>query len=102
MSTSSTPYQLPAETQAQVIALREAVGAEVSALLTDNDCMRFVRARKNDITKAAAMASDWAVWWQTPFADEELKDITPSNILKIQEVDPTEQIYIDLVSIILM
>lgn len=94
----STPSPLPAESQAQVAALREAVTDEVSALMTDNDCMRFVRARKSDITKAAAMASDWAAWWQTPFADEELKDITPRTILRVQEVDPNEQIYTELVS----
>ena len=96
MSTS-TSYQLPEEQQAQVAALRDAVGIEVSSLLTDNDCMRFVRARKGDITKAAAMASDWAAWWQKPFEDEELKGISPSSILKVQEVDPTEQLYTDLV-----
>ncbi len=60
--------------------------------------MRFVRARKSDITKAATMASDWAEWWVTPFADEELQGVSPSNILRVQEVDPTEQIYTDLVS----
>jgi hypothetical protein len=94
----STPYQLPVEIQAQVTSLREVVGAEVSALLSDNDCMRFVRARKNDITKAASMATDWAAWWETEFTDEELKGVTPSNILRVQEVDPMEQIYTDLVS----
>jgi hypothetical protein len=93
----SACYQLPAESQAQVAALRDAVGVEVSALLSDQDCMRFVRARKSDITKAAAMANDWAAWWMTPFADAELKDVTPSNILRVQEIDPTEQIYTDLV-----
>jgi hypothetical protein len=96
MSTS-TSYQLPEEQQAQVAALRDAVGIEVSSLLTDNDCMRFVRARKGDITKAATMASDWAAWWQKPFEDEELKGISPSTILKVQEVDPNEQLYTDLV-----
>ena len=98
MTTTTTPYELPAEKQAQVKELREAVGPETSALLTDNDCMRFVCARKNDMPKAVAMASAWATWWQTPFVDEELKDISPSTILRVHEVDPLEQVYTDLVS----
>lgn len=93
MSASS---QLSEQEMAQVVALRDALGTEMSAMLTDNDCMRFVRARKNDISKAANMASNWATWWKTPFADESLKHMSPSNILHLQEVDPDEDIYTEL------
>lgn len=92
----STSQELPEENRAQVTALRDAVTVEVSSLLTDYDCMRFVRARKGDITKAATMASDWAAWWQTPFTEDALKDLTPSSILRTQEVDPTEEMYKEL------
>lgn len=96
-STMSTTNCLPEESQALVAALRDAVGIEVSSLLSDNDCMRFVRARKGDIAKATVMASEWATWWQTPFEDEEHKGISPSTILKNRVDDPNEQLYTDLV-----
>lgn len=85
------------ENQAYIAELRETVDKKVSDLLTDNDCMRFVRARKTNIKKAAEMATAWAEWWQTPFDIEDMSHMSPSNILKTQPEDPTEELYTELV-----
>ncbi len=95
-SNSSTSQQ-SAENQALIAQLREALGGQdASSLLSDRDCMRFIRARKFDIDKASVMAAAWMTWWNTPFGGEEdgdLQHTTPSNILTMQEVDPTEDVY---------
>ena len=95
----SDKYERPEGEIKQIVALREAVGDDVSALMSDSDCMRFVRARKNDITKAAAMATDWATWWQTPFEEESLNGLKPCNLILDRLVDPEEHIYSELVSV---
>lgn len=87
---------LSSEDQEYVSQFREAVGSEVSAMLADNDCMRFVRARKKNIKKAAQMATSWAEWWKTPFEEESVKEFSPSTILKLQTEDPKEDMYTEL------
>jgi len=89
--------QQSTENETLISQLREALGGqEAASQLSDRDCMRFIRARKFDIEKASAMAAAWITWWNTPFGGEDdgdLQHTTPSNILTMQEVDPTEEIY---------
>lgn len=77
--------------EAIVVALRNAISPELSAQLTDNDCLRFLRARSNNVSKAADMITKWGVWWETklPGTDALPREVT-------LKPDEQEQVYIDL------
>lgn len=66
------------------------LNAEARNALDEADCRRFLRARKGDAVKAAAMANQWWQWWNTPIAGT--KGICPSQILDGVE-DENEEIY---------
>jgi hypothetical protein len=54
----------------QIGKFRDEVGSAISSDLNDDGCIRFIRARKLDITAAAAMAREWHMWWHTPFPED--------------------------------
>jgi hypothetical protein len=60
---------------------RTAVGSDVSNSLGDDDCIRFLRARNGNITKASAMATTWYEWWHTSLSGSNAEDLTPATIL---------------------
>jgi hypothetical protein len=74
----------------EVVAFREGLDAGTSALLDDFDCMRFLRARQMDVSKAVAMAAAWGAWANTPLPGR--PDLTPLTILDDTE-DPHEPFY---------
>lgn len=45
--------------------VRTLVGSEISACMTDSDCIRFLRARPDSPMRAAEMAQKWFVWRST-------------------------------------
>ena len=65
------------------------------AFLTERDMMRFLRARKMNVKKAAEMADAWWVWYNTPVQGGSGDPVTPRNILNNPE-DPNEEIYMRL------
>jgi hypothetical protein len=65
----------------QIAQLREAIGTEASGALLDHDCIRFLRARNGNVTKAAAMATTWFEWWHTSLSGHNPNDLTPATIL---------------------
>lgn len=68
--------------------LRSLLESEISQELSDHDCVRFVRARKQNIEKARDMAVAWYEWWHSPLAGS---IYTPATILNMGE-DPLEGI----------
>jgi hypothetical protein len=75
----------------EVVAFREGLDAGTSALLDDFDCMRFLRARQMDVSKAVAMAAAWGAWANTPLPGS-ASGRTPLTILDDTE-DPHEEVY---------
>lgn len=67
-------------------------GDDASSFLSDRDCMRFIRARKMDVRKAADMADKWWVWYNTPVEGSNGIAVAPRHILDNPE-DPNEEIY---------
>lgn len=69
---------------AKLAELREALSADVNAMLTDDDCLRFLVARQYDISKALDMLNKFAVWYKTPLTDqnvdEKYKNLRPCDL----------------------
>ena len=65
----------------QIQQLRGAIGTEASGALSDSDCVRFLRARNGNVTKASAMATGWFEWWHTALSGYNPNDLTPATIL---------------------
>jgi hypothetical protein len=93
-------YISPAETpcvadtrpaEPAVVELRKRITPEVSKLLTDSDCMRFLRARSMNTAKAAEMVAKWGVWWEAKLPGT---DILPREITL--HADSKEVVYRDL------
>ena len=42
------------------------LSARANELLSDSDCLRFLRARDHNAKKAADMIHHWEDWWHTP------------------------------------
>mmetsp|Transcript_1749 Transcript_1749/g.2739 ORF Transcript_1749/g.2739 Transcript_1749/m.2739 type:complete len:405 (+) Transcript_1749:46-1260(+) len=59
---------------------RDAISPELLSALQESDCMRFIRARKYDVAKAAEMAENWWKWYHTPIAGQD--NVTPANCLR--------------------
>lgn len=51
--------------------------------LTDEDLKRFLRARKNDVPKAATMVREYLKWFESPIKG--MEDTTPATILHSHE-----------------
>lgn len=81
---------LTTEEVAAVAALRESLDAAANALLDDHDCMRFLRARSMDVSRAVEMASEWAVWYVTPMREGGGDSTIPQRMLDVI-VDPVEE-----------
>lgn len=56
--------------------------------LTDDDCFRFIRARKGDIHLAVEMCEEWYRWWNTILT----RGVSPKTILD-DITDPNEEAY---------
>lgn len=52
-------------TDPRVVDLRAVIPSEIGVLLTDGDCLRFLRARSYNTSKAADMIVKWGKWWDT-------------------------------------
>jgi hypothetical protein len=74
-----------------VVELRKRITPEVSKLLTDSDCMRFLRARSMNTAKAAEMVAKWGVWWESKLPGT---NILPREITL--HPDSKEVVYQDL------
>ena len=74
---------------------RQVVGVEASNDLSDFDCIRFLRARNGNVTKASNMALNWYTWWHTSLSGRNTDDTIPANILAKVE-DHFEPIVIEL------
>jgi hypothetical protein len=75
----------------QIAALREVLNPATNELLSDHDCMRFLRARQMNLEKAAEMSNAWGVWVQTPLPGS-AQGRTPLTILEDID-DPNEDFY---------
>ncbi len=82
-SGSSKKEKEPIDTVAKLAELRAALTAEVNAMVTDEDCHRFLVARTYDIPKTLDMLNRWAVWWNSPLTDHQIenKDLRPRDLL---------------------
>jgi hypothetical protein len=91
-------YQTELATFKELLVSDSSVGRDASdtigSNLTDRDCLRFLRARKMDVTKAADMANAWWVWYNTPVQGSGAA-VSPRDILNDPE-DVNEEIYIRL------
>lgn len=84
----STKIETSESTDPRVVELRALLPAELSALLTDGDCSRFLRARSYNITKAVDMLLKWGKWWETPLPG---MDVLPKDICS--KPDEQEDVY---------
>ena len=71
-----------------VNVLREMVGVDKCVYLSDNDIMRFLNARNNNLQKAAAMLNEYLTWYVTPVKGVETD--TPKTILDQPDPDAEE------------
>jgi hypothetical protein len=88
---ASTPLPASEEADPRVATLRANITEELNSLLTDYDCLRFLRARSYDIKKTTEMVKKWGEWWATPLVGTE---ILPGDITK--KPDPQEPTYREL------
>lgn len=72
----------------KVVELRALIPPELSALLSDGDCSRFLRARSQNAAKAADMIVKWGKWWHTPLPG---LDVLPKDISS--KPDEQEDVY---------
>lgn len=69
--------------------------AELDEYLSDDDCLRFLRARKKNAEKAAEMAIEWWSWFNKAVPAHSRGNVTPKDILNPVE-DINEDIFIRL------
>eukprot|EP01038_Epipyxis_sp_PR26KG_P010133 gene10133-13631_t len=50
----------------KISAFRLLLSNEINEILTDHDCLRFLRARSYNLNKAKEMVLKWDHWWKTP------------------------------------
>lgn len=95
-SESALPEAVPVSSKSEngessdpkVVELRAIIPAELSALLSDGDCSRFLRARSQNAVKAADMIVKWGKWWHTPLPG---LDVLPKDISS--KPDEQEDVY---------
>lgn len=68
---------------------QELIPESLRETLSENDCLRFLRARKFDLEKAIELAEKWYEWYYSPLPGSD--GITPANIL--DKPDPKEHIF---------
>jgi hypothetical protein len=76
----------------QTIALEQfqkQIQTSLRETLTENDCLRFLRARKWEVDKAVELAEKWYEWYYSPIPGG--NGATPANIL--DKPDPKEHIF---------
>ncbi len=63
--------------------LRKLLRPEISSILNDEDCLRFLRSNKFDMSKSYTHINKWGNWWNVPFPDWQIenKNLKPSDLL---------------------
>mmetsp|Transcript_39691 Transcript_39691/g.40453 ORF Transcript_39691/g.40453 Transcript_39691/m.40453 type:complete len:337 (-) Transcript_39691:320-1330(-) len=91
--TQSIPNTVSMTTDAQLVKeFRNILSNDINSALTDNDCLRFLRARPGQITKSKQMVEAWWKWRNTPLKHKcgDGHVITPENILTCGFVETDE------------
>ena len=82
--------------QHEVTQLRERLLAlslsGANELLSDEDCLRFLKSKNYHVTKTTEMVKQWFEWWNRPLPG--FTDVMPKNILNY--VNERENIAIDI------
>jgi hypothetical protein len=80
----------------EVIQLRDRLLAislsGANELLSDEDCLRFLKSKNYHVTKTAEMVKQWFEWWNSPLPG--FTDVMPKNILNY--VNEKENIAADI------
>lgn len=88
----------PLDVEAKLAELRKSLTDDVNEMLNDNDCHRFLTARKYDIPKTLEMVNKWAHWFKNPFTDldcqPDIKNLCPKDCLA-HETDNKEALLED-------
>lgn len=79
----------PSDPRVQV--LRKRIPPELTGLLSEADCLRFLRARNYNIEKTTEMIEKWGKWWFTPLPGT---DMLPKDAAS--GPDPHEEVYREL------
>lgn len=79
----------PSDPRVQV--LRKRIPTELTGLLSEADCLRFLRARNYNIEKTTEMIEKWGKWWFTPLPGT---DMLPKDAAS--GADPHEEVYREL------
>lgn len=66
----------------QLSALRGSLSENINIQLSDQDCHRFLKARKYCVKHAVEMVENWAKWRNTVMPGA-VKDATPATMLKL-------------------
>jgi hypothetical protein len=64
-----------------IATLRSRLDEPISKGMSDMDCVRFIRARSGDLTKAKDMIDKWWAWKHSELPGSQ-SGITPANILR--------------------
>lgn len=76
-----------------IARFRGQLADDLNAAITDQDCKRFIVARKNDIDKAVLMINEWWKWWNTPYPS--CDGLTPATMLNVDNLEDPD---IDIVN----
>lgn len=71
--------------------LRNRVGKDVSDIMSDLDCKRFIIARQFNMDKVELMVKNWYEWYTKPIEDCSTPNLTPMNIATFPDAE--EHIY---------
>ena len=69
----------------EIQQFRSLLSKDLDSAITDEDCKRFLVARKHDMDKAVEMITEWWKWWHTPYPS--CNGLTPANILNVQNIE---------------
>jgi hypothetical protein len=73
--------------QEDVSHFRSLLAADLSSAVSDEDCKRFLVARKHDTEKALLMINQWWQWWNAPYPS--CDGLTPATMLNADNItDP--------------
>lgn len=71
--------------------LKSRLSDDLAAIVSDDQCIRFLRARNLDLEKSSAMLTAWWKWWNSPLPGT--TDTLPKNVLPDSVEDPKEDVY---------
>ncbi len=80
---SSKKAEIEIDMVAKLAELRALLSSDVSSEVTDDDCHRFLAARKYDVPVSLDLINKWSVWYKTPFSDYKLENkiLRPCDLL---------------------